>query len=89
VSLDYNSQTPNGWLGAGFDITVSSITIDTKFGVPDYDGDDIYLLNGQELTFVENNSSGSIYRSRVEGAFQKIIRKGSSANNSGWLITLI
>jgi hypothetical protein len=87
LALEYNSNVPNGWLGTGFDITVPSITIDTKFGLPAYDGTDTYLLNGQELIAVEENGSEVRYKSRVEGGFARIIRKGTSADNWWWEIT--
>ena len=37
LALSYNSSAKNGWLGVGWDLAVSSISIDTRWGVPRYD----------------------------------------------------
>ncbi|MCG8570174.1 MAG: hypothetical protein MJB14_08545, partial [Spirochaetes bacterium] len=74
LGLSYNSDISNGWLGVGFDINIPCITIDTKFGLPKYDGNDTYVLNGQELIAA---GSGR-YRTRVEGAFEKITKSGNT-----------
>ena len=44
LALSYSSDSPDGWMGKGFDISASSISIDTRFGMPDYDGVDTLSL---------------------------------------------
>src|SRR5262245_15081318 len=61
LATHYDSARSNGWLGLGWDLTISSIDIDTRWGVPRYDTGQIdgtpngletetYLLNGEPLT---------------------------------------
>src|SRR4029079_6511299 len=55
ISLSYSSDsvTANGWLGVRWDLALSSIEVDTRFGVPRYDDggqSEIYLLDGARLT---------------------------------------
>ena len=50
--LAYNSAGGNGWLGQGWDIPISSIEVETRWGVPLYDTDyetETYLLDGETL----------------------------------------
>ena len=65
LALTYDSErvNANGWLGVGWDLKMSSIEIDTRFGVPKYDGTDIYSLDGAMLT----PTTGGKYKKRVEG----------------------
>ena len=51
LALTYDSDrvNANGWLGVGWDLRMSSIEIDTRFGVPKYDATDIYSLDGAML----------------------------------------
>jgi RHS repeat-associated protein len=75
LALTYSSDSSNGWLGRGFDIEVPAIAIDTRFGLPKYDGHDLYSLGGEELVPVEGGgSSVSLYRPRVEKDFRLIKR---------------
>lgn len=58
LTLTYSSTGGSGWLGAGWDISVPSITLDTRWGVPRYDGTyetEIYLLNGEQLVTKDKN----------------------------------
>ncbi|MCD6397835.1 MAG: hypothetical protein J7L71_09870, partial [Spirochaetaceae bacterium] len=75
LTLSYNSDSPNSWMGRGFDISVPSITTDTRFGLPDYDDTDTYILGGEELVLTVSSGSGKIYHPRVEKDFKRIIRK--------------
>lgn len=84
VSLRYNSGGGNGWLGVGWDLSVQSISIDTKWGAARYDGSDTYLLEGQPLVY---DAAAGYYRTRVEGAFKKIQRFGDSPSNYYWVVT--
>ncbi len=52
LSLRYNSDISDGWLGEGWDLSVSSISVDTRWGVPRYLNDsesESYLLDGEPL----------------------------------------
>ncbi|MDR2979388.1 MAG: hypothetical protein LBV02_02945, partial [Bacteroidales bacterium] len=55
----YGSGGGNGWMGAGWDIPVPAVTVETRWGVPRYDAlleSEDYLLNGQQL--VTKNPQG-------------------------------
>ncbi|MCK5200208.1 MAG: hypothetical protein KAR21_17750, partial [Spirochaetales bacterium] len=87
LALSYNSESPNSWMGRGFDISVPSITTDTRFGLPKYGVDengydcDTYILGGEELVLVAGAFGfPKFYRPRVEKAFQRIIRKQEDLN---------
>ncbi len=52
LALTYSSAGGNGWLGVGWDISVPSITIDTRWGVPRYDSkkeSETYLYRGEQM----------------------------------------
>ena len=52
LALGYNSSGGNGWLGVGWDLSVSSIAIDTRWGVPRYDASnetETYIHDGEQL----------------------------------------
>jgi RHS repeat-associated protein len=95
LSISYNSESGNGWLGVGWDVNLPAITVDTRWGVPHYFADkesESYLLNGEELLpmiqrsdFVARNTTGDkIFTARVEGAFEKIIRHGNTPATYWW-----
>ncbi|TMQ18619.1 MAG: hypothetical protein E6J90_19735 [Deltaproteobacteria bacterium] len=53
LGLSYDSSRGNGWVGVGWDLPVSAITIDTRFGAARYDCDietETYQLDGEQLT---------------------------------------
>ena len=67
-----------------------SITIDTRWGVPRYDGGletETHRLNGEELTPVAHRtqltarSAEKVFHTRVEGRFQRIVRHGDNPRN--------
>jgi RHS repeat-associated protein len=72
LALRYSSETSNGWLGRGFDIEVPAVTIDTRFGLPKYGGNDLYSLGGEELERTSAPGPSTFYEPRVEKAFQRI-----------------
>jgi len=96
LGIQYNSGGGNGWLGLGWDLSIPQVSIDTRWGVPRYDADnetETYMLNGQQLTpvahrgeFVARTSDKQFYP-RVEGSFNKIIRKGNDPASYWWEIT--
>jgi Salmonella virulence plasmid 65kDa B protein len=76
LALSYNSESPNSWMGRGFDISVPSITTDTLFGLPEYDDTDTYIFGGEELVLIAGDSGyPKRYSPRMEKEFKRIIRK--------------
>lgn len=93
LEISYNSEATNSWLGKGWDITISSFTLDTRWGVPRYSSEvesEIYLFDGQQMgpTFhraIEYpREEERIFHLRQEVAFQNIIRHGNQPNNYYW-----
>jgi RHS repeat-associated protein len=98
--LTYNSSAPNGWLGTGWDLPVSAIAIDTRWGVPRYHFDEnpnnpsyeteSYLLDGEQLVPgahrgpLQLRTAEKQFQSRVEGQFRRIIRYGDRPTNYWW-----
>jgi RHS repeat-associated protein len=87
LALSYSSARGNGWLGIGWDLALSSIEHDTRFGVPDYGGEQIqndfpgalagavrYQLDGAQLTAAGTAAGGTRYSRRVEGGFERILK---------------
>ena len=96
LKVTYASAPTNGWLGLGWDLRVPSVEVDTRFGVPRYDASnetETYLLDGAQLAPVANRLapaarlSERVFTQRVEGAFHRIIRHGSSPSNYWWEVT--
>jgi len=82
LSVHYDSGGGDGWLGVGWDLSISSIEIDTEFGVPRYDAahTTTYRLDGELLA--PSQSEAGVYVRRSEGKFDRIERSGD-----GWLVT--
>ena len=58
LGLQYSSEGGSGWLGEGWNISVPSITLDTRWGVPRYDQSketETYLLSGSMLSTMDDN----------------------------------
>ncbi|MDH5399066.1 MAG: hypothetical protein OEX02_13025, partial [Cyclobacteriaceae bacterium] len=98
LGLSYNSGGGNGWLGLGWNIMTPAITVDTRWGAPRYDDateTETYSLNGEMLTPVahrgtpesRNKDGEKQFYPRVEGSFQKIIRKGNNPQEYRWIVT--
>ena len=101
LSLRYSSDAGSGWLGEGWNLTTSTISVDTRWGVPRYDKaheSETYLLDGQMLTDEDGElphrrlgkdrkSGEAVFYLRKEGSFSKIVRKGTSPSNYIWLVT--
>lgn len=52
LALQYNSSGGNSWMGVGWDLAKRTVSIDTRWGVPRYDGSDeteTYLVEGEQL----------------------------------------
>ncbi|QNR25670.1 SpvB/TcaC N-terminal domain-containing protein [Croceimicrobium hydrocarbonivorans] len=57
LALSYNSEGGSSWAGYGWNVGVPSISVDTKWGVPEYDSQiqtESYVMNGEPL-FEEND----------------------------------
>lgn len=103
VALSYNSDGGSGWAGEGWDISIPSITVDTRWGVPRYNTTyetETYLLNGQMLATMNGNEMTVAHRTdsvlrqdrrqffiRQGGDFSLIIREGNSIDNYYWVVT--
>lgn len=79
LALSYNSGSGNGWLGLGWDMGVSSIQVDTRWGAPHFDPDkesETYLLDGEPLV---PNALGDDWVDRVQGDRQDYTRRVETA----------
>lgn len=93
ISLSYNSESGNSWMGKGWDLAIPNFSIDTRWGVPRYDDSletETYVFNGLQLAPFLNHgvfaarSSNKEFRPRIEGSFDKIIRHGDSPQKYWW-----
>jgi len=96
LGVSYSSENSNSWLGLGWDLAMPAITVDTRFGVPRYDGaleTETYLMGSEQLTPVAHRgrflarSADKVFHSRVEGGFQQIVRHGSTPADYSWEVT--
>ncbi|HXN83955.1 MAG TPA: SpvB/TcaC N-terminal domain-containing protein, partial [Myxococcales bacterium] len=96
LRLAYDSGGGSGWLGVGWDLKASSVQVDTRFGVPYYDGREHYVLDGAQLvpqdgTSVDqrcvDGSDGRRYVARVERDFQRIVRCGAGPSTYRFEVT--
>ena len=56
LALTYSSSGGNGWLGVGWDISVPSITVETRWGVPRYESEwesEVYIYGGEQLVTMD------------------------------------
>lgn len=54
LGVSYSSEGGNGWMGLGWDMSVPSVNIDTRWGVPTYNQGtetELYSIGGEQLTF--------------------------------------
>ena len=93
LRLTYDSGASNGWLGLGWELTVPTVTVDTRWGVPRYlagTETESYALNGQQLTPLAHRGPAQArvadkeFHSRVESGFAKIVRHGTLPTNYFW-----
>jgi RHS repeat-associated protein len=92
LGISYSSSAGNGWLGVGFDLAVSKIEIDSRWGVPTYADAAAprYLLDGAELVPSPEPAEGPTcdnghrYRARIEGAFAHVLRCGNDPATMHW-----
>ena len=60
LALTYSSSGGNGWLGVGWDISIPSITVETRWGVPRYDQSkesEVYVYEGEQLVTKDGNGN--------------------------------
>ncbi len=59
LAIQYNSEGGNGWMGLGWNISVPAITLDTRWGVPEFASheSEIYLLAGEQLVYPKTNET--------------------------------
>jgi RHS repeat-associated protein len=97
LRLAYDSGRSNGWLGQGWDLPLSTVTVDTRWGVPRYLSDresETYLLDGEQLTPLAHRADvfaprvpERIFHHRVEGDFRQIRRTGDQPSAFEWEVT--
>ncbi len=93
LAIAYDSGGANGWLGVGWDVQVSSVSIDTRYGAPLYDGEERYLLDGAQLVPVAGGGPctdgkvGRRYMARVEREFPQIVRCGEDTTRYWFEVT--
>ncbi len=83
VSLAYSSSIGNGVLGKGFDINFeSAITIDTRKKLPEYNENDIYMLDGTQLRLINKYNDYYEYELKRKTGYQIIRRYNPYSNES-------
>jgi RHS repeat-associated protein len=96
LQLSYSSAAGNGWLGMGWDLSVPSVSIDTRWGVPRYNvasETETYQVGDQQLTPLANRgtpqarTAEKTFHTRIEGAFNTIVRHGNAPTNYWWEVT--
>lgn len=96
LGVSYSSSAANGWLGAGWDLPLQAITVETRWGVPRYsDGleTETYVMAGEQLTPVSHRTAPGartaekVFHTRTEGGFARIVRHGSSPDGYSWEVT--
>lgn len=96
LSLDYSSDSGNGWLGMDWSVYQPSIDVDTRWGVPRFSASqetETYLVEGEQLSPVAHRATlqdrevEKQFHPRVEGDFAQIIRHGNHPNNYWWSVT--
>ncbi len=89
LAFSYDSQKTNGWLGVGWSLSLPTIEIDTRFGVPKYDGTEkTFLLDGEQIVNDPNAGDPNRFIRRVEGAFDTIERQQDAhGTTTSWTVT--
>jgi RHS repeat-associated protein len=103
LSVNYNSEGGNGWMGLGWDLSIPGVSLDTRWGAPRYDASketEIYAMGGGMLTLKDgadytnphrkdniSRTSEREFYPRIEGSYAKVIRHGNSPTNYWWEVT--
>lgn len=69
LALTYNSGAGNSPFGLGWQLSTLSISLQTRKGVPRYQGEDVFLGPDGEVLVQETDDSGAAY-SRTASSFQ-------------------
>ncbi|TYC18042.1 hypothetical protein ES677_01300 [Bizionia gelidisalsuginis] len=87
LSVNYNSEASNGWMGVGWNLQLPSITLDTRWGTPRFDSvneSEIYQLNGETLVQKVNGDytnphryPSDIFRNQNESKIFYLRKEGS------------
>jgi hypothetical protein len=86
LSIDYNSDGENGWLGVGWDLKSSFVDVDTRNGVPTFAMEDAeaYRLDGAALVCVGPARGDKDCSRRVDGERDVIRRRGTWPDALRW-----
>ena len=96
LTIQYNSEGSNGWMGLNWDLSTPFVSIETRWGVPRYNEvmeTETYTIDGAQLSPVAHRSaaiprtSEKQFYPRVNNDFQKIIRHGNHPTNYWWEVT--
>jgi hypothetical protein len=96
LSLLYNSQAQNGWVGMGWNLSLGSIQRSTKNGIPTYnDSQDTFILQFQgetdQLVPVSTGTDGAgsytEYRAQIESSFLRVRYYAPTPATSFWIVT--
>ena len=88
ISVSYSSGGGNGIMGKGFDVSYgSSVTTDTRLGLPDYDTRDAYMLDGILLSEKTRNGTEVTYTPQKEVSFSRIVRYNAGTDGDCWEVT--
>lgn len=101
LTLQYDSSGGSGWVGTGWDLTVSSIVVDTTYGAPRFDAlleSETYALDGdrlspnaiREVTQLDARNTTGIradFVRQVEGDHERIVRHGNTPSTYVWQVT--
>ncbi|MBR4790825.1 MAG: hypothetical protein IK024_08050, partial [Treponema sp.] len=86
IAVSYSSAGGNGIMGKGFDVNFgSTISIDTRKKLPDYNESDAYLKDGVKLKAA--GSSNKEYRLLRRSVKEKIERHNAFSKDDWWEIT--
>jgi insecticidal toxin complex protein TccC len=96
AALTYSSSNGNSVFGLGFDLALSSIAVRTASGIPHYDGNDVFSLDGDTLVPLakgrsvrtENGIAYEVtsYGMRVQAAGTRVERFDDGAEGSFWRV---
>ncbi len=81
ISLTYNSNSGNGWLGVGWSLDMGAIQRNTKKGLNYGANDFVAVFNGNVSELLQRGIT-NYYDPKIEGEFSKYEK-----TSSGWLVT--
>ncbi len=93
LSVSYSSEAGSSWMGTGWNLSLPSIAVETRWGVPRYNTTnetETYIFNGEMLTPVAHlgetvpREAERRFHPRVEGEFKEIIRHGNTPSAYWW-----